>query len=330
MKDPEFKDNLVNRDPSKGEWKQTGDYDTLLHVNDKGHPDVHGVYKELRKILDSYNPPRFSIGEIHVFEWEKWASYYGENNDELHMPFNFALLTAPWKASAIRKIVETIEQVTFSKGWPNYVFGNHDEPRIAGKHGASKARMAAMLLLTLRGTPTIYNGDEFGQINVPIPAELEKDPYGKRVPGAGRDGCRTPNQWTAGSNAGFTAEGVIPWLPVAADYMTNNMETELGNSRSILNLYRKLLAFRKSSAAVHFGRQECIDPTPEECFAYLRIAENEKIITAFNFGVTTVRLDFHHFGNLEIIISTGMDRTGLIDASKVDLSPSEGLVLRVV
>jgi glycosidase len=330
MKDPEMKDNPVDRDPSSLGWKQKGDYDKYLHLFDKGHPDVHDVYRELRKILDSYQPPRYSVGEIHIFEWEKWASYFGKNNDELHMPFNFALLVAPWNAAAIRKIVENVERVTPSWGWPNYVLGNHDESRIAGKHGPLKARQAAMLLLTLRGTPTIYNGDEFGQTNVTIPPELEKDPWGKRVPGAGRDKCRTPNQWTSAENAGFTVPGVTPWLPVADDYQVLNMEKELDDPRSMLNLYRTLLAFRKSSPALNSGSLDCIDPVPEECLAYLRTAGKETIITAFNFGETTARLDFQRFGNLEVIVTTGMDRVGWIDSTKVDLSPSEGLVLRMV
>jgi alpha-glucosidase len=330
MKDPELKDNPLNLNPANIDWKQNGAYDTLYHLYDKGHPDVHGVYQELRKILDSYDPPRYSVGEIHIFEWEQWASYFGKNNDELHMPFNFALLVAPWKADAIRKIVENIEKVTPQWGWPNYVLGNHDEPRIAGKLGETKARQAAMLLLTLRGTPTIYNGDEFGQTNVAIPPELEKDPWGKRVPGSGRDKCRTPNQWTAGENAGFALPGITPWLPVAEDYKTVNMEFELEESKSMLNLYRRLLAFRKKSAALHSGTLKIIDLVPENCFANLRSYEDEKIVLAFNFGETTARLNLQSLGNFEIIVSTGMDRFGLTDSSRIDLSPAEGLVLRVI
>ena len=330
MKDPELKDNPVNRDPSHGELKPTGDYGKLLHLYDKGHPDVHEVYRDLRQILDSYNPPRYSVGEIHIADWNTWATYYGQKDDELHMPFNFALLVAPWKATVFRKIVETVEKVTPPWGWPNYVLGNHDEPRLAGRYGHEKARQAAMLLLTLRGTPTLYNGDEFGQVNVPIPLEEQKDPWGKRVPGTGRDQNRTPNQWTPGPNAGFTPAGVTPWLPVAEDYKTVNMETELEDPKSMLNLYRKLLAFRKQSKALQSGSYQSIDPVPQDCFAYLREYEKEKIITVLNLGETTIRLDLHRFGNLEIIVSTGMDRSRQLNSSIVDLSPCEGLVLRVV
>ena len=330
MKDPEFRDNPKNTDNSKGELKPTGDYGSIVHLYDKGHPDVHKIYHELRTILDSYSPPRYSVGEIHLKDWIEWATYYGQNNDELHMPFNFALLVAPWKAQVFRKIIESVEKVTPDWGWPNYVLGNHDEPRLAGRYGPPKARQAAMLLLTLRGTPTLYNGDEFGQTNVEIPLEEQKDPWGKRVPGTGRDQNRTPNQWTAGPNAGFTAEGVTPWLPLADDYKTVNMETELKDPASMLNLYRKLLSFRRLSNALQSGTYQPIDPVPPECFVYLREYETEKIIVALNMGETTTRLDLHRFGNLEIIVSTGMDRTGKINPSLIDLSPDEGLVLRVI
>ncbi len=330
MKDPDLRDNPINRDPSRGELKPTGDYDKLLHIHDKGHPDVHMVYRELRNILDTYSPPRYSVGEIHIADWKEWATYYGQKNDELHMPFNFALLVAPWKAAAIRKVIENVEKVTPSWGWPNYVMGNHDEPRIAGRLGPDKARQAAMLLLTLRGTPTLYNGDEFGQVNVEIPLEEQKDPWGKRVPGTGRDRNRTPNQWSSEPNAGFTAAGTTPWLPVAEDYQIVNMEAEVKDSHSILNLYRRLIAFRRQSAALNSGSYEPIDPAPADCYAYLRQAGDEKIIVAFNMGETTARFDFRRFGKLEIIVSTGLDRTGMAEQRCVDLAPWEGIVLRVL
>jgi alpha-glucosidase len=239
-------------------------------------------------------------------------------------------LKTSWQAKTIRKTVENIEAVTPPWGWPNYVLGNHDEPRIAGKLGPIKARQAAMLLLTLRGTPTIYNGDEFGQTNVPISPENEIDPWGKRVPGAGRDPCRTPLQWNAGPNAGFTTEGITPWLPIAENHQIINMETELEDPQTMLNLYRKLLTFRRLSPALHSGRQASIDPVPDNCFAFIRELDNEKIINVFNFGKAQEYVNLHRFGNLEIIVSTGMNRSGKTDASNVEISPAEGLVLRVV
>jgi alpha-glucosidase len=223
-----------------------------------------------------------------------------------------------------------VEKVTPEWGWPNYVLGNHDEPRLAGRLGPYKARQAAMLLLTLRGTPTLYNGDEFGQTNVPISVEDQKDPWGKRVPGTGRDQNRTPNQWTPGPNAGFTSTGVIPWLPIADDFQTVNMETELKDPSSMLNLYRKLLAFRRQSTALKSGRYEAIDPVPADCFAYLREEGSEKIITILNLGDITTRLELRRFGRMEIIVSTGLDRSGIVDSGRVDLSPWEGLILRVI
>src|SRR6185369_17017347 len=133
------------------------------------------------------------------------------------LPFNFMLLSAPWHAATIAKLIADYEAALPPGGWPNWVLGNHDRPRIASRVGAAQARLAAMLLLTLRGTPTLYYGDEIGMHDVAIPPERIQDPVERNVPGCGlgRDPQRTPMQWSAARNAGFTQ--AEPWLPVAED-----------------------------------------------------------------------------------------------------------------
>ncbi|MEM1271444.1 MAG: alpha-amylase family glycosyl hydrolase, partial [Bacteroidota bacterium] len=223
MKDPELRDNPLASDA--GEYhKDMGDYDTQEHIHDKGHPDVHAAFARIRQVLDEY-PDRYSVGEIHEFDWEQWASYYG-NGKGLHMPFNFGLLKAKWEAGSVREIVDAVEAAVPDNGWPNYVLGNHDEKRIATRLGEPQSRAAAVLLLTLRGTPTLYYGDELGMREASIPDALQQDPWGQRVPGLGRDGCRTPMQWDASSNAGFT-EAAMPWLPVQSGYPHRNVAAEL-------------------------------------------------------------------------------------------------------
>ena len=125
----------------------------------------------------------------------------------MHLPFNFQLIELPWHARAIADAIDRYEALLPSYGWPNWVLGNHDNPRIASRIGAAQARVAAMLLLTLRGTPTLYYGDEIGMHNVPIPPDRVQDPFEKNVPGLGlgRDPARTPMQWSAAPNAGFTS-----------------------------------------------------------------------------------------------------------------------------
>ena len=149
---------------------------------------------------------RVIIGEIHLYDLEHWVTYFGPG-DEMHLPFNFGLLKTPWTARGVATHVEEVEAVTNAADgrWPSYVMGNHDEHRIASRIGHDQARVAMMLLLTLRGTPTLYYGDELGHPDVDVPLELEQDPWGLRVPGLAlsRDPARTPMPWEASNaNAG--------------------------------------------------------------------------------------------------------------------------------
>src|SRR5258708_361902 len=163
MKDPQLRDNPPNPNPNVSAYKPLVAYDSQLHLNDKGHPDIHAVYRELRQLLDTYNAqsPRVALGEMHIYDWPVWARYYGEQLDELHMPLNFGLVSVPWHTSTVQHLVDAAEAALPPGAWPNYVLDNHDEPRIATRIGQEQARVAAMLLLTLRGTPTLYYGNEF-------------------------------------------------------------------------------------------------------------------------------------------------------------------------
>ena len=215
--------------------------------------------------------PRLSVGEIHMFEWEKWVQYYGQDLDELHMPMNFQLLGVDLQVDNIRQVVDSLEQVLPPGAWPNYVLGNHDENRIASRYSEAGARLAAMLLLTLRGTPTLYYGDEIGMLEAFIPPEQQQDPWGISVPGLGRDGCRTPMQWNDQPQAGFSpVRASSPWLPINDNYRVTNVEMQLRDHGSLLNLYRQLLSLRKSSPALQVGDFTQIEPIHEHCYAYRR------------------------------------------------------------
>ena len=147
MKDPEFRDNP----PASGadrRFRYGHTYELQDHLHDKGHPDGHGVYRQMRTILDEYDDDRFAVGEIHFDDLTRWAAYYGDGTDQLHMPFNFTLLTTPWEAAAVQQAVEAIEAVVPDGCWPNYVLGNHDTARPVRRLGHAGARLGAMLLLT--------------------------------------------------------------------------------------------------------------------------------------------------------------------------------------
>jgi alpha-glucosidase len=332
MKDPELRDNPPNPQLAKTLHKALGEYDSQFHLHDLNHPDIHGVYRELRQLLDAYSSEhaRVSIGEVHIFDLQQWLAYYGQSLDELHMPFNFQLLGQPWQARAFRQVVDTLEAALPSGSWPNYVLGNHDESRLATRYGRIQARVAAMLLLTLRGTPTLYYGDEIGMVEVPIPADQQQDPWGLRVPGLGRDGCRTPMQWNGAANAGFSpADTPALWLPLAKDYQQHNVERQLADSASILTLYRRLLAYRRASHALQRGAYKALDGVPEECYVYLRQARNEQLLVALNFSDHEQHLSLPSLDGGTIALSTHLDSTETVLHGELTLRSNEGIIVEI-
>jgi alpha-glucosidase len=322
MKDPDLGDNPTVAAPDRAGFKDLADYDTQVHLHDKGHPDVHGVFRRLRRMLDGYRPDRMMVGEIHIDDYRDWAAYYGTGGDELHLPFNFRMLYAPWDAAVFRDLVDGLEEALPGGAWPNHVLGNHDEPRLASRFGRRRARVAAMMLLTLRGTPTMYQGDELGLAEVDVPPEARRDPWGLRVPGLGRDGCRTPMPWDRSPSAGFTAGE--PWLPLGPEAPVRNVAAQLADPGSILNLYRRLLRLRRELPALHRGGYRSLD-APDGCFAYVREAEGEPAVgVALNFTGEPLAVDA---ARGEILVATGMDRDGERVDGRLVLRPDEGIVL---
>ena len=225
MKDEAFRDNPPNPDYRDGDPA----YKSLLPFYSTDQRQVHDVIRELRAVTDEFSD-RVLIGEIYL-PVEKLAAYYGANLDGAHLPFNFSLIETPWRADAVASLIERYEGSLPAGAWPNWVLGNHDRPRLASRVGPEQARVAAMLLLTLRGTPTLYYGDEIGMTQVPIRPERVCDPWGLNVPGQGRDGCRTPMPWNASRHAGFSS--AEPWLPLAADSPGSNVESAAADPNSL-------------------------------------------------------------------------------------------------
>jgi len=332
MKDPDLRDNPPNPNvgsdtPAAYAWAGQ------QHVNDLGHPDVHAVFREIRQLLDAYGDqhPRVSIGEIHEFDWPTWVSYYGSNLDELHMPFNFALLNVPWTAPDVRAIVEAVEEVVSGGAWPNYVLGNHDTQRLASRLDADQSRVAMMLLLTLRGTPTIYYGEELDMADVMIPLDLVQDPFERNVPGVGlgRDPERTPMQWDASEHAGFAPPGVAPWLPIADDYTTVNVAAELESPTSTLNFIRRLLELRRAMPALHSGSYRSIEVADRECYVYRREGDERKFVIALNFSDEPKTLMVPGVKRGLRRLSTLVDGEAEIDFQALELRPNEGYIVEV-
>jgi alpha-glucosidase len=330
MKDPLFRD-----EPPNPAWNGVKPFDSLLHIYTADLPEVHDLIHEMRKVLDSYDD-RMMVGETYVPN-DILVKYYGTpEKKECHLPFNFQLITAPWDAAGVRKMVDDYEAVLPPDAWPNWVLGNHDQHRIATRVGPNQARVANMLLLTLRGTPTCYYGDELGMENVPIPPEKIQDPPAVNQPEiahiVGRDPERTPMQWNASPNAGFAAPDVKElWLPLSPNYREVNVANQMNDPRSFLNFFRRLLTYRKDSAALKWGSYRSLDAGSEEaqrnCFVFERQAGDQRVMVALNFSAQEQKLSLPGLGNGMIALSTTVDREGEVDLSDFNLRANEGCIV---
>jgi alpha-glucosidase len=256
------------------------------------------------------------------------VTYYGADLAGAQLPFNFQLIRAPWEASRLARLIDQYERALPEGAWPNWVLGNHDQHRIASRVGRAQARVAAMLLLTLRGTPTLYYGDEIGMVDVAIPPEDAQDPVERNIPGLGlgRDPERTPMQWSAEANAGFSR--ARPWLPVAPDHGEVNVAAQSDDSRSMLSLYRKLIALRRGEPALEVGRFELMK-TEGDLLAYVRRGRDGEsaFLVALNLGDKPQRLSGTGPGML--VLTTYLDRTDEPLRETIELRPNEGAVVRL-
>lgn len=324
MKDPGFQDNPLN--PVISEQLSPEDlYNRQMHLYDQDLDEVHDVIRSFRLIVDQY-PDRLSIGEVW-YELPRWVKYYGEHGEELDLPFNFRLMNLPWDAETIRQSVDELENVLPAFAWPNYVLNSHDAPRFASKIGQNQARIAAMLLLTLRGTPFLYYGEELGMENGEIHAEQMRDPQGIRLGiEHSRDFSRTPMQWTAEVNAGFS--NFQPWLPITSKYQEQNVSSENADPSSMLNLYRRLIRLRKDHPALHSGTYLAIDAGSADCYIYERLhAGQERFIIALNFSSHPCHLYVSSLNGGNLLLSTHLDRTEQITGSELDLRGNEGVII---
>jgi alpha-glucosidase len=322
-KDTEFRDN-----PPNPEWRPgMSPYRELLTTYTADLPEVQEIVAKLRNVLDKYDD-RMLVGEIYL-PVERLMAYYGASGKGAHLPFNFQLIGLPWNAREIAAAVERYEALLPSYAWPNWVLGNHDKSRVATRVGPAQARVAAMLLLTLRGTPTMYYGDEIGMHDVPIPVEQVQDPFEKNVPGLGlgRDPERTPMQWSNDEQAGFTTGN--PWLPIAGDHQTINVALERDSPTSILTLYRRLIELRRAEAALSVGDFAPL-PAPGDLMAYIRKTDQRRLLVVLNLGAKPQSFsisDLQCRGSL--LLSTHLDRSREVLRDKLDLRGDEGAIIEL-
>ena len=318
IKDEAFRDNPANPDYAA----HLPEINRFAQVYSADRPEVLDVIGEMRAVLRDYGE-RVLIGEIYL-PMERLMAYYGPDLSGADMPFNFQLIQTPWRADAVQALIENYEAALPEGGWPNWVLGNHDQPRIAARVGERQARIAAMLLLTLRGTPTLYYGDEIGLGHVPIPAGRVQDPWERNEPGHGRDPERTPMQWEAGPRAGFST--VEPWLPLSEDAETRNVDALQDVPGSMLTLYRRLLALRRAHDALSVGSYRSVPLGLPGLLAYERAADGAVLRVILNFGEEAHTVPLPEDCGWRVLLSS-VPRNGEVVRGSLDLGGAEGLIL---
>jgi alpha-glucosidase len=331
-RDPELRDNpLVDLD--EADLDESGEARARRRAKlksvpryDEDWPEVHEILRRFRRTLDGYDD-RMAVGEVYLLDLERLARYYGSGQDEFHLAHNFVFLIQPWKAEAFRSVVDRFTGLLPAGAWPAWMLGDHDASRIAsrydeGGNGQARARVAAMLLLTLRGTPFVYMGDEIGQADGEVPPDQVVDVDG-------RDPERTPMQWDGSPGAGFSTGD--PWLPVGSQAASVNVAAQRGDPASMLTLSRRLIWYRKGSAALRGGDYRSLADAPDGCYAYLRTAGDERLLVALNFTGQPLayEVDGPETGRLELATDPGRATGEAVALRPLRLGPDEGVVVRL-
>ncbi len=329
-----FRRLFVNRDfvdePDNPDYRPEIDNESfaVLPIHTSERAELFDHVTELRREIDRLGD-HVLLGEIYL-DIVPLMRYYGTADEPgLHLPGNFNLLWTSWTAADLGDLLRTYEAVLPEHGWPNWVLGNHDRSRIASRVGQAQARVAAMFLLMARGTPTIYMGDEIGMRDVPIPPEQVQDPWERNVPGRGfgRDPVRTPMQWDSTPTAGFS--DVEPWLPLADDAATCNVEVQRGDPTSMWTLHHRLLALRRREPALHAGAVNDIEHR-DGILSFVRTDGQSSFRVVLEMSGTESTFDLGA-GSGTIVLSTRLVRTPSDSAEavagSVGLAADEGVVI---
>ncbi|QBQ53930.1 alpha-amylase family glycosyl hydrolase [Nitrosococcus wardiae] len=320
IKDDQFRDNPPNPDyqPDQAPDK------AVLPKYTRDQPTVHDVFAMIRRVVDDYDD-RMLAGELYL-PIEKVVSYYGKQAPELHLPLNLQLAWSPWNADKLASTIDHYENQLPAEGWPTWTISTHDSTRIASRAQGEQARVAAMLHMTLRGTPTLYYGAEIGMQDVPIAPEQEEDPQGKRTDRS-RDPFRTPMQWDNREHAGFTSGQ--PWLPVAEDFSTVNVAVQHNDPHSLLNLYRRLINLRRCEPTLISGAYISV-PRKDPFIAYQRQGGERRLLVVLNLSAEPQNFNIGEGGRHgRILLSTFMNREKEEVHGVVELRGNEGVIIVV-
>ncbi|HEY8970044.1 MAG TPA: alpha-amylase family glycosyl hydrolase [Puia sp.] len=325
-----IKDKQLRDNPHNPDYEPTmATYNQLLPVYSTDQPEMHDIIARMRDLLDQYQQ-RLMIAEIYL-PVNRLVTYYGTNaREEAHLPFNFMLISLPWNPKVLAANIDEYEGVLPAEAWPNWVMGNHDQPRITSRIGPQQARVAAILLLTLRGTPTLYYGDEIGMRDVPIPKDEIQDPQGLNMPdkNLSRDPERTPMLWDNSEQAGFTTGK--PWLRLDKTWMRDNVQVQRQDKYSMLNLYQRLIQLRQREPSLMTGNYKPVF-SDHQMLAYIRQKEGRPaFLIVLNL---THRPCYFAPGTLhfkgQIIIDTFPEQEQAPVNDRIDLGGDEGLIVRL-
>jgi alpha-glucosidase len=294
-------------------------------VYNMNRPEVHEVLRRWRRVAQEFEPARILIGETWAPDIGDLMRYYGSGTNELHLAFNFAPVLERFTAENTRLIVEATERALPLGAWPLWTGSNHDVGRFPTRWcggDEDRARCVLMALLTLRGTPFLYYGDEIGMPEVPVPLDRIRDPVGLRgwPEDPGRDPGRTPMQWSPESGAGFTRPGVSPWLPIG-DGAERNVRHQRAAQGSMLNLCRALIALCRSEPDLHGGRYASLE-SPPGVWAWRR---GERFRVVLNLSDREARVEVR---DGTIAVGTRRDRDGERVGRQLSLRPSEGVLVK--
>jgi len=303
-------------------------------IRTRNQPKSYKIIRKLRELLNNY-PERMSVGEIYALppgDPGLAASYLSEGNNSLHLTFDFSIFFVYWSARKYFKAIEKWQNSIPPEGWPTNVFSNHDlfrsfNRKFTGRNPDKKARLIALLLMTLRGTPFVYYGEEIGMKNARIPKHKIQDPLGKKFWPffKGRDRARTPMQWNEEKSGGFSL--VEPWLPLNDDFKEKNVENEMINQESLLNLYRNLIKLRKQYIALNAGDWIPDCPGKNGIISFYRKNGDEKLLIVLNFTSRSKTFNKALHQKDKIIFSTVYNTNASRFGDLIYLQPYEGIVL---
>lgn len=317
IKDEQFRDNP----PNPAYKVDQGSREKLLPIYDADRPEVHELVAEMRGVLEEFDD-RLLIGEIYL-PIPSLMQYYGAELRGANLPFNFQLLQCPWTAEDLAQTIGDYMSALPSGAWPNWVLGNHDKSRIASRIGMQKARAAALLLLSLPGTLTIYYGEELGMQDVLIRPDEAQDPAEKRQPGIGmgRDPERTPFLWDDSPKCGFTTGK--PWLPIGGANMSLNLESTRKDGNSVLALYRRLLQLRRLESVLVSGRLENLSAN-QGVLQFVRSDSKKRFTVVINFSEEEQLVAVEEG---VIVGCTELQREREAVRGEVHLKPDEGIMI---